>query len=228
MRDVRVPVLLAVVGSVCLGGGCQRALLGDGSGTGQLDAGRFPGADAGGIADGKGQTGIDVAVDADGPASDAIVLGPAHGACPATASSPVCPTGPPPPGSECPVSGAVCEYGGSDIWCREKWLCAGDRTWQPLALGCADRCPETTPDHGAPCDVGAWCSYPAQTLCICGTSPGWWACASYPEPGCPDRLPLTGGPCDPGRKSCSYGGCGGYRAFCCGGSWATAPAPCSE
>jgi hypothetical protein len=238
MRDGRIPVLLAAA-CVCLGGGCKRAVLGDpdagGAGMVRLDAGS-PAVDVGGqsAADASGS---DLGVDrsADGTALDGIVFipVPGRGGCENAPPAGICPIDRPETGSACASTGAICEYGGADLWCRDGLRCAEDLTWQPAPPGCgaevAGRCPSTTPDSGSACDREVWCGYPDQTICVCNSSEPmrWWCGSARIDPECPGQLPLHGSRCDRDGQHCYYGGCF-YVGICCGGSWVSAPAPCSE
>jgi len=225
------------VAVVSIAGACRRAPLHDEPGTAVLGAGGVRGADAGGVggAAGQGPIGTDAAVDGgfadrvvDEPGDDGFSIGPIRETCPAAAPSQACPIERPVLGSACPVIQAICEYGGADVWCRDRWRCADNRTWQVDASACADRCPAATPGDGSACAVAAWCDYSGQTLCICEPNRGSWSCTSKPDPACPDLLPLHGSPCDQTGKSCAYGVCDAFAAMCCSGAWITGRAPCSE
>ena len=207
MGDVRVPVLLVISAWVCLGGGCKRAVLGGpdagGAGMVRLDAGSAA-VDVGG-ASAADASGSDLGVEgasSDGPARDGISIVPVWtGPCASAPPAGTCPIDPPAPGSACAPRGANCEYGGADIWCRDRLQCADNLTWQPTRPECAaelaDRCPAATPEIGSACDRQVWCSYPGQTMCVCSSEPGRWACASAGvDPECPGQLPLHGSRCD--------------------------------
>jgi len=232
--------LLALVAVGGLAGACRRAPLHEEkTGTGFPDGGGIAGtgADAGSVggAGGQGPTGSGGTFDAgvadhvvDEPGNDGFSIGPIRDTCPVAPPSHACPTDRPTAGSRCQVLRAICEYGGADFFCRDRWRCADDGTWQLMTPGCADRCPPAMPGDGSACDVAAWCSYPAQVMCICVPTRGSWSCKSALDPECPELAPLHGSGCDLGRKRCSYGHCEGVAAMCCEGAWNTGQAPCGE
>jgi len=229
--------VLGVASLACVAGGCRRAPLHNEQGTGVVDAGGVAGSGAGGAggAGGQGPTGSGGTFDAgvadhvvDEPGNDGFSIGPIRETCPVAPPSHACPIDRPTAGTGCTALRAVCEYGGADVSCRDRWRCADNGIWELSTPGCADRCPPAMPDVGSACDVGAWCSYPEQVLCICPKNPGTWACTSVPDPECPDRIPLHGSACDRGGKRCSYGRCNGFTATCCNGAWATGLSPCGE
>ena len=212
-------------------------MLGAGEDAGSEDAGILPGPDAGSLPDGLEAGGPVDAPVADGPAIDGITIGPTFsGNCATAPARGTCPIDRPIVGSACPVAGTTCEYGGGhDVWCRDRWTCAEDRTWQPGRRECADRCTAEIPVAGSACDgavADVPCSYASQALCVCfgnSDSKQWYCATAGTDPTCPDQLPLYGSPCDDRRNSCRYGpGCGGYNAICCGGSWITFLVACSE
>jgi len=225
-----------LVAIVAAGGGCKRATLGgapDGgvitpTGDGGVavagDGGTVIGADGPGAGDRNAPL---VDAGADGSATDALHWLPPGGLyhCPSVPSVPSCPADRPAEMSACPLAGITCEYGGRDIACRSRWICADDLTWQPAKAECADalatRCPDQAPAGGSACDVDAYCSYPAHTVCSCNSALGYWVCQSvFNVPaGCPDELPFYGAPCEQDQLVCRYNLCIGYTAICCGGTW---------
>jgi len=224
-----VRALSVLVGLAAAAGGCKRATLAGG-----------PDAGSGGLDDGASDSvSLPVPGDArtaDGASTDGITITPVPlGTCPGVPPQ-ACPGDRPAAGGACTVAGTVCEYGGADLGCRDRLICAPDLTWQPQTTACAaevaGRCPAATPDNGSACDVPVLiCSYPGQILCVCSTqAPSYWSCTSVAvDPNCPGELPLYGSACDHMGHLCVYGGgCGSREAFCCKGSWMTGPSPCSE
>src|SRR5262245_54425725 len=139
--------VLGVTALACVAGGCRRAPLHEETGTGVLpDAGGVPGMDARG-ADGASPIAVDAfsadhAVDE--PMSEGgIFIGPTIDTCPSAPPSHGCPIDRPTAGAPCAALRAVCEYGGDDVACRDRWRCSDEGTWVLSTPGCADRCPAT-------------------------------------------------------------------------------------
>jgi hypothetical protein len=242
MQGARSAVL-TWISFACIAGGCKRGLLVSGPDAASPDGGIVVG-DGGGAVD-TGIVSSDASIvfigdasAADAPATDALRLLPPEPLrrCPSVPSVPSCPADRPVLLSACPLAGLTCEYGGRDINCRGRWVCAADLTWQVAQAECAgalaNRCPDQMPEGGSPCAADVFCSYPGQTTCSCSGNDGRWSCISGGgfRAGCPDQLPFFGQPCDPKQTTCHYGdSCFEYVAICCSGSWVPQlGSPCSE